>query len=87
MQASVKQGINQTQVRLGNLVVWFSYETAVAYRIDGHEPVVSTNKWGPTTAKHLAAVDGGGKEAAKTRLPHAAVLDSLERALSEGIGS
>ena len=42
---------------------WFSYDTLVAFRINGTEKedngglVVRENKWGPTTGKHLNAIN------------------------------
>lgn len=44
---------------------YFSYKTLVAFRHDG-EVTVRENDWGPTTGKHLNAIDGGDK---KRRLP------------------
>jgi hypothetical protein len=47
------------EVRLGRLSLWFSYETLVAFQVDGFPRVVRENVWGPTTGKHLNAIDGG----------------------------
>jgi hypothetical protein len=46
---------------LGNgLEVWYSYKTPVAFRhTKGLK--VRKNAWGPTTGKHLNAIDGGDK--------------------------
>jgi hypothetical protein len=41
---------------------WFSYRTLVAFDIPGGK-VVHQNDWGPTTGKHLNAIDGGDKKA------------------------
>lgn len=46
---------------------WFSYKTLVAFCGD-HGRKVRQNDWGPTTGKHLNAIDGGDK---KNRLPAA----------------
>ena len=48
---------------------WFSYKTLVAFRGPSGKRFVHTNDWGPTTGKHLNAIDGGDK---KTRLGDAA---------------
>ena len=40
--------------------VWFSYKTPVAFSVDGVTRV-RRNEWGPTTGKHLNAIDGGDK--------------------------
>ncbi len=51
-------GHNALVFDLGNgLRVWFSYQTPVAFK-DGPFPlVVRENDWGPTTGKHLNAID------------------------------
>lgn len=41
---------------------WFSYKTLIAFRA-GPNRYVRTNDWGPTTGKHLNAIDGGDKKA------------------------
>lgn len=48
-------------VDLGKVTVWFSYQTAIAFQVDGHARVVRQNAWGPTTGKHLNAIDDGDK--------------------------
>ena len=48
---------------LGQLTVWFSYHTPVAFRGNGHSLTVHENVWGPTTGKHLNAIDGGYRAA------------------------
>lgn len=51
---------NTLSVDIGRLTVWFSYKTPVAFRFGG-PVVVRRNEWGPTTGKHLNAIDGGDK--------------------------
>ena len=46
-----------TRVDIGPLVVWYSYATMVAFQVDGQDKVVSENRWGVTTGKHLNAID------------------------------
>lgn len=48
---------------------YFSYETMVGF-YDAHtgETKVVNNEWGTTTGKHLAAIDGGSKEAKSKRI-------------------
>lgn len=36
---------------------WFSYSTLIAFHVPGYEQVVLKNYWGPTTGRHLGAVD------------------------------
>jgi hypothetical protein len=56
--ASSNYGAHCLRVTLPNLTVWFSYQTPVAFETDGKR-VVRHNSWGPTTGKHLNAIDGG----------------------------
>lgn len=42
---------------IGNLSVWYSYETPVAYRVDGAPIVVRQNEWGPTTGRHIREIE------------------------------
>ena len=59
---------NLTKVDVGSFHVWFSYETPIAFNVDGQPRVVRENIWGPTTGKHLNCVDGGDKEAKERRV-------------------
>ena len=53
---------------LGNKF-YFSYETLVAfYNAESGERKVVENLWGPTTGKHLNAIDGGDKQAKAERV-------------------
>lgn len=47
---------NTNRVDVGNLAIWFSYETIVAFQDDG-ELVVCKNNWQQTTGKHLNLID------------------------------
>ena len=53
--------VNALRVSVGAVDVYFSYRTPVAYSLDGCSPIVRRNEWGPTTGKHLNAIDGGDK--------------------------
>ena len=44
-----------------DLSVWFSYKTPVAFQNGSGPIVVRENVWGPTTGKHLNAIDNGDK--------------------------
>lgn len=59
-------GTHCIRLDIGSLALWFSYDTVVAFHEDGHSRRVSKNLWGPTTGKHLNAIDDGNK---KDRLP------------------
>ena len=76
-----KLGANFTCVDLGDLSVWFSYETPIAFEVYGQPRVVRENIWGFTTGKHLNAIDGGDKEAKARRVSS----DEFNRALVEGL--
>ena len=52
---------------MNGIDVYFSYRTPVAFR-NGTGLTVRENAWGPTTGKHLNAIDGGGKDAKAARL-------------------
>lgn len=59
--SSSNYGAHCLRVHVGPLVVWFSYQTPVAYSLNGKR-TVRENVWGPTTGKHLNAIDGGDKK-------------------------
>lgn len=45
---------NFSCVKLGELEVWFSYRTPIAFRVGYGPIVVRVNEWGATTGKHMA---------------------------------
>lgn len=53
-------GVNALCFSFPDLEVYFSYKTPVAFRAGGRL-VVRQNDWGPTTGKHLNAIDDGAK--------------------------
>lgn len=74
-------GAHSLRVDVGRLTLWYSYRTVVAFSA-GAGIVVSENDWGPTTGKHINAIDGGDK---KSRLPRAEFEKALADAL-KGLG-
>lgn len=68
---------NFTKVNIGTVMVWFSYDTPIAFRASG-ERVVQENIWSTTTGKHLNAFDGGTKEAKAHRVSSAEFNRALE---------
>ncbi len=55
-------GRNFSRVDLpGDRSVWFSYKTQIAFQSAASGLVVRQNDWGPTTGRHLNAVDGGAR--------------------------
>lgn len=45
---------NFSNVTLGNVSIWFSYATPIAFQVDHSGFVIRHNEWGSTTGKHLA---------------------------------
>ena len=82
-------GANARFVILEGITVWFSYATPVAIgyvRADGETVrIVRANEWGPTTGRHLNAIDNGnGSRWNSDRfetLLSALLGDSLQRAV------
>lgn len=66
---------NFTEVTMGEVTVWFSYSTPVAFMAPGYGKVVRENVWGQTTGKHLNYVDGGNKSARVSEEAFAVRLD------------
>lgn len=66
--SSGNYGVHAMRVDLGNLSVWFSYQTPIAFQFDGQPRVVRQNDWATTTGKHLNAIDGGSRDAKKARV-------------------
>jgi hypothetical protein len=56
----VKSENNFAIVCLNSIEIYFSYETPIGFRSQGRL-YVCENCWGPTTGKHLNAIDGGNK--------------------------
>lgn len=73
--SSSNYGAHSLRVAVGNLNLYFSYKTVIAFQ-NGTGLRVSENCWGPTTGKHLNWIDKGNK---KARLPR----EQFERELSE----
>jgi hypothetical protein len=49
---------NAVKVEMDGMTLWFSYSTLVAFQVGGNPRVVIENYWGPTTGRHLRAIDG-----------------------------
>ena len=54
--SSSNYGAHTLEVSVGNLTIYFSYKTPVAFHTPGRL-VVSENVWGNTTGKHLNWID------------------------------
>jgi hypothetical protein len=57
-----KLGRNTAEVTVGKLTVWFSYETPIAFQVEGQRQVVRENSWGQTTGKHINQIDQGDRK-------------------------
>ncbi len=67
IEISRSQDDNLTRLYVGNVVVWFSHSTPVAFHVPGQSRKVSENVWSQTTGRHLNDIDGGAKS---SRIPH-----------------
>lgn len=54
-----KLGPNKTEVQIGNVVVFFSYNTPVAAQLSDGKYVRTNKKWSVTTSKHINQWLGG----------------------------
>lgn len=71
---------NFNEVSIGNVDLYFSYETVVGFRAPGYGLVVCENVWSTTTGKHLNWLDGGQKH---SRTPYYEFEKKLEEVLKE----
>jgi len=55
--SSGNYGINALVFTAGDFTVWYSYKTPVAFWSPQTGKVIRENEWGPTTGKHLNAID------------------------------
>lgn len=51
--SSRNYGAHSLEVDIGDLRLWFSYHTVVAFHAPGQHRMVRQNDWGTTTGKHL----------------------------------
>lgn len=70
---------NFTKVYVGEITLWFSYRTCVAFQEAFGRIIVRENDWGPTTGKHLGMIGTGRRE---DRIPGV----EFERLLGEALG-
>ena len=62
--SSSNYGAHSLAISIGNLELYFSYDTVVAFRYKG-KTYVSENCWGATTGKHLNAIEPDKKRRIK----------------------
>ena len=54
---SIETGSNYAVVSFQNLTLWTSYNTVIGFMTPKTGRVCRVNSWGPTTGKHLNAVE------------------------------
>jgi len=76
--SSDNYGVNALRLDIGDISLWFSYKTVIAFR-DGFngEIVVSENKWSVVTGKHLNFIDGGNKKSRLNRIEFESKLSEM----------
>lgn len=72
--SSGNYGAHAMCLRLGDLDLYFSYSTVIAFSAPDHGLCVSENLWGPTTGKHLKAIVGHRSIIRMTRTEFEAAL-------------
>lgn len=70
---------NLTKFSLGNLDIFFSYNTAVAFEDGQANQVISQNKWSTTTGKHLSIINKDVSD----RIPYEQFTKELEKAIAK----
>lgn len=77
--SSDNYGVNALRLDIGEISLWFSYKTVIAFRdgFDG-DVIVSENCWSVVTGKHLNFIDGGSK---KSRLKRSEFESKLREML------
>jgi hypothetical protein len=56
-EVSIDHGSNYATASFQNLAIWTSYSTVIGFWTPKTGTVCRTNAWGPTTGKHLNAVE------------------------------
>lgn len=82
--ANPNYGINSQVLTIGNLKLYYSFKTVVAYE-DSDGLVVTRNIWGGNTGKHLRWIDGGSPDARARRIPYETFKIKLAQAIAQQI--
>ena len=77
--SSGNYGVNCQYMDLGNIELYYSYETIIGYRTNGGGLVLTKNVWGTTTGKHLNWLD---RDKSK-RIPYDDFKNRLKSILSD----
>jgi hypothetical protein len=78
MEVSIDHPTNRenfTEVTVGDVTIWFSYQTAVGFMAPGWGRLVRRNDWNQTTGKHLNYIDNGAKSSRVDGETFAMLLD------------
>lgn len=75
---------NFTEVRIGSLTLWFSYETVIAFHTPATGYQVRENNWGPTTGKHINYVLEQAGQSKSACLPAETFTGALDKVLPRG---
>lgn len=68
---------NFHEVIMGEAVIYFSYETPIAFRTADGNLWISENEWSVTTGKHLNSISRTA-----IRVPHKMVLEKIDEHVS-----
>ena len=79
--SSDNYGAHTLRVDLGEIELWYSYQTIVAYRDAQDGLTISENIWGTTTGKHLNWINSDHSR----RLDHSEFSKKLAAALQRHI--
>ena len=71
---------NVYKFSIGNLDIFFSYNTAVGFENSQGDLVVTQNQWSRTTGAHLTLIDRGKVE---DRIPYEEFKRELKRAIEK----
>jgi hypothetical protein len=77
--SSKNYGINTLLVRVGKIELYFSYETVIAFWLQGQGLTICENVWTRTTGKHLNWINPDKN----IRLPYDDFVIKLNNALKE----
>jgi len=69
--------VNRNRVEIGDVTLYFSYETIVAYSSPGDGIVCCQNDWSNTTGKYLNMIEPDKKK----RIPRTVFQERLDKVL------
>jgi len=54
--------VRAVRVDVGDVTIWFSYRTCIAFQVPGRDAICRENVWGPTTGGHMRSVSRYGTD-------------------------